>query len=86
MFTATSEKTFSIILASGGYRDEKDQFTNCRITTQEESYTAGIGRYKLTVLEQGSKSYIHDWQYDMNNYFKSKYGEYPSLVNSVSGY
>ena len=27
------------------YRDEKDKFTNCRITAQEENYTAGVSRY-----------------------------------------
>ena len=33
----------------------------------------------MKVLESGSKEYIHNWQHDLNMYFKSRYGAYPSL-------
>ncbi len=33
----------------------------------------------MKVLESGSKEYIHNWQHDLNMYFKSRYGTYPSL-------
>lgn len=41
---------------------------------------------KMIILEQGNKADIHYWQYDMNNYIKEKYGEYPPLVISPNGY
>ncbi len=41
---------------------------------------------KMVILEQGSKADIHNWQTDMNNYYKEKYGEYPPLVKSPGGY
>ena len=34
---------------------------------------------KMIIMEQGSKSYIHDWQHDLNMYYKYKYGEFPPL-------
>ena len=34
---------------------------------------------KMIILEQGSKSYIHDWQHDLNMYYKYKYGDFPPL-------
>ena len=33
----------------------------------------------IKVLESGSKEYIHNWQHDLNMYFKSRYGDFPSL-------
>ena len=33
----------------------------------------------MKVLESGSKEYIHNWQHDLNMYFKSRYGDFPSL-------
>lgn len=33
----------------------------------------------MKVLESGSKEYIHNWQHDINMYFKSRHGAYPSL-------
>ena len=33
----------------------------------------------MFVLEEGSKRDIHFWQYDMNMYYFSKYGEYAPL-------
>ena len=33
----------------------------------------------MQILESGSKADIHYWQYDMNMYYKSKYGTYPPL-------
>ena len=33
----------------------------------------------MKVLESGNKADIHSWQYDMNNYYKDRYGEYPLL-------
>ena len=41
---------------------------------------------KIIILETGNKLDIHNWQYDMNNYYKDKYGEYPPLEKSSSGY
>ena len=41
---------------------------------------------EMKILEVGSKQEIHDWQYDMNNYYLNKYGQYPPLVNNSSGY
>ncbi len=32
---------------------------------------------KMVIMEQGSKSYIHDWQHDLNMYYKHKYGIFP---------
>ena len=40
----------------------------------------------MIILETGSKLDIHNWQYDMNNYYRDKYGEYPPLERSSSGY
>ena len=34
---------------------------------------------KMIIMEHGSKSYIHDWQHDLNMYYKYKYGEFPPL-------
>ena len=36
----------------------------------------------MTVLESGSKEYIHNWQYDMNKYYEYKYDEFPPLLKS----
>lgn len=33
----------------------------------------------MKILDCGSKEYIHNWQYDMNSYYKWKYGSYPPL-------
>ena len=33
----------------------------------------------MKVLESGSKEYIHNWQHDLNMYFKSRYGDFPLL-------
>ena len=33
----------------------------------------------MKILDSGSKEYIHNWQYDMNSYYKWKYGSYPPL-------
>ena len=35
--------------------------------------------YSVLVLESGSKADIHKWQYDMNMYYKYKYGKLPPL-------
>ena len=40
----------------------------------------------MKILLSGSKEEIHYWQYDMNNYFKYKYGEYPPEVRSKNGW
>jgi len=34
---------------------------------------------KMKIMDQGSKRYIHDWQHDLNMYYKYKYGEFPKL-------
>ena len=34
---------------------------------------------KMIIMEHGSKSYIHDWQHDLNMYYKYKHGEFPPL-------
>ena len=34
---------------------------------------------KMIILDQGSKSDIHYWQIDLNNYYKYKYGQYPPM-------
>ena len=34
------------------------------------------------ITESGSKRDIHMWQYDMNKYYESKYGEFPPLLKS----
>ena len=34
---------------------------------------------EMKILESGSKSDIHNWQYDMNSYYKYKYNEFPPL-------
>ena len=36
----------------------------------------------MKVIESGSKRDIHMWQYDMNKYYESKYGEFPPLLKS----
>ena len=41
---------------------------------------------EMKILLSGSKEEIHYWQYDMNNYFKYKYGEYPPEVRSKNGW
>lgn len=33
----------------------------------------------MKVLESRSKEYIHNWQHDLNMYFKSRYGDFPLL-------
>ena len=33
----------------------------------------------MKVLESVSKEYIHNWQHDLNMYFKSRYGDFPLL-------
>jgi len=40
----------------------------------------------MKVMVEGTKSEIHDWQFDLNNYYRGKYKEYPPLVKSPSGY
>ena len=35
--------------------------------------------YRMLILECGSKPDIHMWQYDMNMYYKNKYGMLPPL-------
>ena len=34
---------------------------------------------KMMIMEQGSKSDIHDWQHSMNMYYKYKYDKFPPL-------
>ena len=38
--------------------------------------------WKIQEQESGSKRDIHMWQYDMNKYYESKYGEFPPLLKS----
>ena len=33
----------------------------------------------MEIIDKGSKADIHYWQYDMNMYFKSRYGSFPPL-------
>ncbi|MBQ2730889.1 MAG: hypothetical protein IJF24_02590 [Clostridia bacterium] len=35
--------------------------------------------YSMKILESGSKADIHYWQYDMNMYYRSRYGSFPPL-------
>ena len=35
--------------------------------------------YRMLILETGSKPDIHMWQFDMNMYYKNKYGVFPPL-------
>lgn len=39
----------------------------------------------MKVIESGSKRDIHMWQYDMNKYYESKYGEFPPLLKVRDG-
>ncbi|WP_058487104.1 hypothetical protein [Defluviitalea phaphyphila] len=57
-------------------------YPNTRYTTD---YLDSVNA-EMKILCSGSKEDIHYWQYDMNNYYKFKYGEYPPLVNSPNGY
>jgi len=36
--------------------------------------------YKMKILDFGSKSYIHKWQYDMNRYYKFRYRDFPPEI------
>ena len=36
----------------------------------------------MKVIEEGTKKDIHLWQYDMNKYYESEYGEFPPLLKS----
>ena len=35
--------------------------------------------YKMKIIDVGSKSYIHNWQHDMNRYYLNKYKRLPPL-------
>lgn len=36
-----------------------------------------INPYCMVILEEGNKLEIHNWQHDMNMYYKYKYGSFP---------
>ena len=35
--------------------------------------------YSMKILEMGSKADIHYWQYDMNMYYRSRYGSFSPI-------
>ena len=36
--------------------------------------------YKMKIIDIGNKSYIHKWQYDMNQYYKATYNRFPCEI------
>lgn len=47
-------------------------------TRYSKSYLESINA-EMKILESGSKTDIHYWQYDMNKYYTDKYDAYPPL-------
>lgn len=67
---ALVDKTTNTILKFGETIHPQTRYTQSYLNTNNAA---------MNILESGSKTSIHMWQYDMNSYYKSKYGEYPPL-------